>query len=278
VRSALDSTTGLDEDVSTFLAICRAAGRSPATLKQYRFVLAKLSTDVPHPVAEMTRADAVAYVEALRLGRKPGGAEAHLRVIRAFFNHLIREEILTKSPFKGLSIKVPEQVMPTATEADIEAMLSRAEDHRDKALVLLLCDTGCRKGEAAGMKFGDVNLQAGTVTFTVSKTRARTVPMSDRLVAQMARYMRKRGTRPGSFWGDEHEPYHYIRHAFERMGEGRITPHQLRRYFAVRWLLAGGSESSLMRLAGWSTSEMVRVYTRAAADQISETEYRRLIA
>jgi hypothetical protein len=41
--------------------------------------------------------------------------------------------------------------------------------------------------------------------------------------------------------------------------------------------LRGGSEASLVRIMGWSDAKMVRTYVRAAADEISMTEYKRLV-
>ena len=53
-------------------------------------------------------------------------------------------------------------------------------------------------------------------------------------------------------------------------------PHAFRRAFAVRWLSNGGSELGLMRTAGWSSREMIAVYTAANADQLAQDEMRRL--
>jgi integrase len=72
------------------------------------------------------------------------------------------------------------------------------------------------------------------------------------------------------------DPYSLTRQAVEK--HSGFTCHALRRAFAVRWLAGGGSESGLMRIAGWSSSEMIRTYVRARADELAQDEMRRLLA
>jgi len=102
------------------------------------------------------------------------------------------------------------------------------------------------------------------------------VPLTDRAVVNLARWLRQRGTGPGSLWSVT-DPYSLVKAALRRHSGGSITPHALRRAFAVRWLTQGGSEVSLMRLCGWSSREMINLYSRASADVIAADEFRRLL-
>jgi integrase len=268
-----------DTDVVTYLACQRAAGRRDATIAQARTVLRQWHEHLGGPVVEATRADAYAYLDHLQdVGAKPGGIASRLRVLRAFYGWCEREEIISRNPFKGITVKVPDEVRPTPDEAAIEAMLASARgNRRDTAILLALIDTGARKSEVANLSFGDLDWRSGTLTFRISKTRARTVPMSDRLIAAMTRWGRRRGTATGNLWGPRATEA-LVRQVVKVHSKGRYTPHALRRAFAVRWLAKGGSESGLMRICGWSTSEMVRVYARAHADQLAHDEYRRLVS
>lgn len=53
-------------------------------------------------------------------------------------------------------------------------------------------------------------------------------------------------------------------------------PHKLRHTAAHRWLAAGGSESGLMAMAGWTRTDMLVRYTRATAAERAAQEARRL--
>jgi integrase len=257
----------------------RAAGRRDNTLKQYRVVLGQWSQHLGRSVIDATRTDAYAYLEHLQgTGAKPGGIASRLRVLKAFYGWCVREEIIAKNIFTAITVKVPEEVRPTPDEAALDAMLASAKgNRRDTAILLTLIDTGARKSEVANLDFTDIDLGSGTVTFRVSKTRARTVPMSDRLIVAMTRWGRYRGTGRGNLWGPR-ATESLVRQVVETHSRGVYTPHALRRAFAVRWLAKGGSESGLMRICGWSSSEMIRVYVRAQADQLAHDEFRRLVA
>ena len=53
-------------------------------------------------------------------------------------------------------------------------------------------------------------------------------------------------------------------------------PHKLRHTAAHRWLAAGGSESGLMAMAGWTRTDMLIRYTRATAAERAAAEARKL--
>lgn len=55
-----------------------------------------------------------------------------------------------------------------------------------------------------------------------------------------------------------------------------FRPHRLRHTAAHRWLAAGGSESGLMAIAGWTRTDMLVRYTRARASERAADEARRL--
>ena len=57
-----------------------------------------------------------------------------------------------------------------------------------------------------------------------------------------------------------------------------FTPHRCRHTFASRWLAAGGSESGLLAVCGWSDFDMIRHYTRDTAAKRALDEARRLFA
>ena len=56
-----------------------------------------------------------------------------------------------------------------------------------------------------------------------------------------------------------------LRRRAKRAGVQGFRPHRLRHTAAHRWLAAGGSESGLMAIAGWTRSDMLVRYTRAGA-------------
>lgn len=281
------SETGSDagfDAAELWLSALRAGGRSPATLASYRHAVEKLRTwrkavAGDNDLMTLTKFEALRFVQHLQDQYQPGGVSNRVRSLRAMYNWLLAEEMVESNPFARVKISVPQEAKTTATEEEIEAMLARAKgNRRDVALLTLLVDSGCRKGEIAALKVTDLDLTSGTVRFPQSKTTIRTVPLTDRAVVTLGRWLRERGTGSGSLWAVQH-PYSLVREVVSRHSKGTLTPHSLRRAFAVSWLTGrdgrgGGSETSLCRIAGWSSLKMIQVYVRAQSDQIAAEEFR----
>jgi integrase len=224
----------------------------------------------------VTRAEAYRFVQWLGDNYKPGGVAIRVRSLRAYYGWLVKEELIDKNPFKGITVSVPAEAKLTPSENEIDAMLAKAKGHRrDHALLLLLVDSGARKGEVAALTVKDVDLSSGMITFRVSKTVARTVPLTDRCIVALGKWLRERGDGGGSLWGVA-DPYSLVRAVLDRYSE--FTPHSLRRAAAVRALRAGISVPSIERLFGWRAgSAMLQTYVAAHADSIAHEEFARLM-
>ena len=71
-----------------------------------------------------------------------------------------------------------------------------------------------------------------------------------------------------------------IRQMLERRarqaGTGKIHPHMLRHSFAHHWMVTGGQESDLMRLAGWRSRQTVSRYGASAGQERAVAASRRV--
>jgi integrase len=260
-----------------WLAALRAAGRSPATIASYRHAIGCLQQwRGTTELEDVTRAEAYGFVQWLGDNYQPGGVAIRVRSLRAYYGWLVREELIDKNPFKGITVSVPAEAKLTPSEDEIDVMLAKARGRsRDHALLMLLVDSGARKGEVAALTVNDVDLASGMVTFRVSKTVARTVPLTDRSIGALGKWLRQRGERGGSLWGVA-DPYSLVRAVLARYST--FTPHSLRRAAAVRALRAGISVPSIERLFGWRAgSAMLQTYVAAHADTIAHEEFARLM-
>lgn len=161
-------------------------------------------------------------------------------------------------------------------------------DVRDEAIVRLVAETGMRAGELVALGVGDVDTDAGIAIIRRGKMgKGRRVAFGPATSLALDRYTRKReGHRlahtPKLFLGDGGKGFKYdaLRRALggraEAAGLDGFHIHQLRHTMADRWLSAGGSESGLMAMAGWSRPEMLRRYTRARSESRAADEARRL--
>jgi integrase/recombinase XerD len=176
--------------------------------------------------------------------------------------------------------------MPTPKGATaLEALRHR----RDEALVRLMLETGARAGEVVAMTMPDLDLIAGTAVIRRGKGgKGRVVPHGPHATQAIDRYLRLRrhhrlgATSPAVWLGDRGKQFSYDA-LHKSLGERAVAagvtgfhPHKLRHTAAHRWLSAGGSETGLMAVAGWTRPDMLIRYTRAQASARAAEEARTL--
>ena len=143
---------------------------------------------------------------------------------------------------------------------------------RDRAILLLLLDTGLRVAEAAGIRLGDLRPD-GSVKVLGKGAKERIVPIGSTARGAIVRYLGQRG--PGApdaplFLGrrgalDWRGMQQVLKRLKTRAGiTGRCSPHSLRHTFARSYLVNGGDAFSLQQILGHTTLDMVKRYVSLA--------------
>ncbi len=275
----------------------RAERKSPQTLKSYgdgvrRFLAWCAAEGVP-PVLD--RRTVSAFIAALLdAGAEPATARARQLALRRFSGWLVEEGELDTDQLLGL--KPPKlDVKHTArlTDDQLRALVAACSgrelrDRRDEAIVRFMLETGARAGEVVALQVGDIDLRAGTAIVRRGKGgKSRSVPFGPEVSLALDRYLRSRrshrlGDTDALWLGDRGKAFsYYALHATlaQRAAKAGIPdfhPHLLRHTAAQRWLDRGGSESSLMAVAGWTRPDMLMRYTKATAAARAAEESRRL--
>lgn len=161
-----------------------------------------------------------------------------------------------------------------------------------RAFILLLIDTGCRRGEACGLQWQAVDLDAGTITiernlqYTTAKGVYETLPKNGRTrvvdispdVASLLRELRR--TQPVTVrWvftqEDSPEPMHpdtptrYFQRFGKRYGIEHFHPHKLRHTSASLAITHGADVVSVAARLGHSdSSTTLRMYAHANEESI----------
>lgn len=156
---------------------------------------------------------------------------------------------------------------------------------RDRAIVLMLLDTGSRASELCALLIGDVDMKTGAVQIRRGKgDKGRTVYLGNLAREALWRYVSKRkDTRPSDPLFETSKRSAVDRAALRKMllTAGKragivepVTPHRLRHTFAITYLRNGGDVYTLQRLLGHSSMEMVRRYLSLAQTDIAEAHRR----
>lgn len=172
----------------------------------------------------------------------------------------------------------------TADEA--EAVLAKAKGDRLEALAVVALRLGLRQGEALGLRWVDVDLEAGELTVARSKTRAgeRTVPLVAGTTAALKEHRRRQleeRVAAGPLWIDtgmvfttlQGKPIHprialaWWHKLTEAAAVGRRRFHAARHTTAVLLLDQGVSLETVSAVLGHSNLSITAdVYARVTAD------------
>lgn len=282
----------------------RAERKSPQTLKAYgdgvRQYLAWCREDAAPPIS---RASLTLWV-ALLLDRGAAAATARARqlAVRRFAAWLAEENEIPADPFLGVKApKLDESVVEPLTDDELRALLKACQPpkgaeprelfrhRRDEAVIRLMFETGTRAGEVVSIQVADVDLANGAAIVRRGKGgKGRVVPFGPDASLALDRYLRLRrghrlaGSSPDLWLGDRGRRFSYdalhatLGRRAEAAGITGFHPHRLRHTAAHRWLAAGGSESGLMAVAGWTRPDMLMRYTKAQASARAAEEARKL--
>lgn len=307
LRVVAGDPTDLERSVGDYLASVRARGRSIHTRSQYESVLRRV-------LVPWARREGIFGVEQLdqraldRFGSEllevggPKGplsrasCRTYLRTVGFFLTWARREGMATEA--RPQLPQLPRRILETLNRAEIRAIEDAATTERDKILIRLLADTGCRVAEALGLSPADL-IEHGRDRFirVIGKgDKQRDVPIQPALFARLTRLatkgrpadaasdriflsLRRRGSglfEPLTTSGLEQA----LREAAERAGIARrVYPHLLRHSF-VKWALQRGlSPIHIARLVGHEGLEMVnRAYANLTASDASAQLMRALQA
>ena len=219
-------------------------------------------------------------------GLAPVSVEGRLNGLYAFFNYLVRREVISADVLKRrLRIKVPETLPRAIDPEDIQRLLAIIKKPRDRALILTLLRTGMRIGELLNTQVENLNLREQWVQiFEAQKNRVgRVVYLSADAVSALRKWIKARNYQSKFvFYGRDAGPlcYEAVRNMFNRyldkasLAHRGYTLHCLRHTFASELLNAGMPLQCLQELLGHKSIEMTRRYARLTDSTRREAYYR----
>ena len=231
---------------------------------------------------ELNRAAIREWLAQLTDTNEPATVKMRYRGLFRFCGWLVDEEELDTHPMRTLSPPQPKsKPVPVLTDAELAALLKVCagkdfRDRRDEAMIRLLLDCGMRVSELCDLTVNGLDLDQGMAIVKGKGDKVRPVYFSARTTRALDRYLRVRSgqrwshlealflTQRGALSADGARERMKVRGA--QAGINDLHPHRFRHTFAHDFLMNGGQERDLKRLAGWSSDVMLERYGASAAD------------
>ena len=228
-------------------------------------------------------------VELDKRGNDRRTVRKKLSSIRSFARYLVKFEYIGQDFTGFISTPKANKPIPVFVEEEgIEKILSISPDsptgYRDKAILELLYGTGMRVSELCGLNFGDIDFDARMVTVLGKRRKQRVIPVIDRAIDAVRKYMKVRDNLSErkaddralfiSLNGKRIIPASVYRVVAKRIGEvssvERKGPHTLRHSFATHLLNHGADLEAVRQLLGHESLSTTQVYTHLSIEQLKK--------
>jgi len=265
-----------------YLLACKVDGKSPLTIASYSQRVGEFTKFI----GQNNLSDEVASISSnevrlflLHLIEKevnPSTINAYYRVLKTFFNWLVNESILGKSPMVAIKPpRVPRKIIKPFSPQDIERLLlmcsgDRFLEVRSRAMVLVFLDTGLRLAELSNIQLSDIDLDRETIKVMGKGAKERVVRIGRTTQKAILRYLLMRKDDHPCLWvTEERKPMTKVgvQTAIKRLCrmaeiiDAKPGPHTFRHTFATTALRNGASTFEVQSLLGHSTLDMTRRYT-----------------
>lgn len=312
VGSNADQTLG--EWLATWLASSTVQNLERTTIADYTYKVRLIPEWVKRkPLDQVRPADVEKMMGDLSADYAPSTIAQVRSVLRRSLNKAVTWRTIPVNP--AALVDPPKQDPPKVeplTEAEARALLDAVAGHRLASLYAVALAVGLRESEAIGLRWSDVDLDAGTLAVTRQRKRtpsgevyegkpktrasARQMRLPDFAVQALRRHRREQAEERlqlGADWEDNDYVWpskvgtalghrNLLRHLYrlcEEAGIRRVSFHTLRHSAATLMLAQGVPERVIMDVLGHSTLAMIVRYQHvndALRDQAADAMDRAL--
>ena len=210
-----------------------------------------------------------------RAGLSPKSLQRLLSSCRSLFCQLRREGLLDGDPVAGVRGPKVHRKLPQVLDVDeastlVEAGGDGALGVRDRAMLELFYSSGLRLSELIGLRWLDLDLEAGEVRVLGKGSKTRIVPVGRHAVSALRALGEAEGKAPESpvFRGRGGAPIspRTVQARLKQLAltQGfakRVHPHLLRHTFASHMLESSGDLRAVQELLGHADIATTQIYT-----------------
>ena len=266
--------------LNEYLLSLKLANKAEATITKYREFLERFCSECLVELDSLTSEEVLSWVNKFSVGKKESTVIMVLSILSSFFKFCLEEDYMdTTLMKKRWGPKMPQPLPKFLTEQEYTRVKMTAEllPLRDRAIVLFLFSSGCRRSEVAQLLIQDVDLNRRTVVVQGKGKKFREVHFSEECALIIKDYLETRS-------GDISEPLFMNKYgkALQPSGIYKITtklgklaslekslhPHCCRHTFATNMLARGAKLEFIADEMGHTNLNTTRVYARIPTEDI----------
>lgn len=241
--------------------------------------------------SELTYGDLSDFLACMASGDDSARTQARLiSGLRSFCRYMLLEGIIMEDPSVLLEsprtgMKLPEVLSVAEIDSMIGSIdLSRAEGHRNRAIIEVMYSCGLRVSELVNMRLTDIHRNEGYILVTGKGNKQRLVPVGSVALREMDKYLERRVTLPVItdanilFLNRRGRKltrvmvFTIIKRAAEAAGiRKNISPHTLRHSFATHLVEGGADLRAVQEMLGHESITTTEIYTHIDRSYLRDT-------
>ena len=287
----------------------QAEGKSPNTLKWYRYQLTNFNSWVKRIaqsdlLSDITPEQIREYLKYLREEHVPfsnhplkrnkliAGCSQRMvlgafATLSTFFNWAVVEGLINRSPTANIKRpKVAKTITPVFSKDEMTTLLKACEEGddeaiiaRNKAILMVLLDTGVRISELLDMRINRINLNESSAQVHGKGSKDRNIYFGAQSKKALWRYISLFRPQPMGVVNNvflnhdgtalqSRRVAHILKKLGKKAGVDNVHPHRFRHTAAVQFLRNGGNLFALQKMLGHTTLDMVRYYVELSQEDV----------
>ncbi|TMN21907.1 tyrosine-type recombinase/integrase [Lentibacillus cibarius] len=266
--------------LNDFLLSLKLANKAVVTITKYKWILEKFLSECSVSIEDLTPEHIRNWLYVISEGKKPKTIDLYLSALKSFTNFCLAEDYLNAPVIKSRwKPAIPESLPQYLNGEELARVKREAEDLplRDRALILLLLSSGCRKTEASYLNIEDVQLKKRTAMVMGKGGNLRHIHLSEECALVLQDYLQTRNYCEGEplflnkFGGRLKSTGIYkVTTKLGKQAELSQTlyPHVCRHTFATTMLAKGADLSFIAEEMGHANVNTTRIYARIPTDDL----------
>lgn len=266
--------------INEYLLSLKLANKAEATITKYKWVLEKFFGECLSPLENLTSEDVLKWLTQFAADKKERTVDLFLSCLSSFFQFCLAEDYMENMVIKNRwRPKISQSLPKYLTEEEYARVRLAAEELniRDRALILFLFSSGCRRGELCNLSIGDINLEQRTAKVIGKGKKVRHIHFSVECGIVLKEYLQTRVC-------EDTEPL-FMNRFGQRLGPSgvlKITrdlgkkaglnqslhPHVCRHTFATNMLARGAELGFIADEMGHSNLNTTRIYARIPTEDM----------